>query len=171
GSSEDIVKSIATDAAGNVYLTGYTFSADFPTLGGLSAPPARLGNPFLAGGGEVAFVTKLDPAGSGGYSTYIGGSGAINFLGGISGDNGLGIAVDAAGEAYVTGETPSIDFPTINALDAQGTRGQYNGFLFKLDASGSSLMFSTYLTGTLQGSAVTLDAVGNAYVTGQGDIP
>jgi hypothetical protein len=167
GSSEDVVKSVATDSAGNVYLTGYTYSADFPTLGALGAPPARVGDPFLFGGGEVAFVTKLDPAGGVVYSTYIGGSGIINIVGGISGERGLGIAVDAVGEAYVTGLTPSIDFPTINALDAQGTRGQYNGFLFKLDASGSHLMFSTYLTGTLQGSAVALDPAGNVYVAGR----
>jgi hypothetical protein len=170
GSSEDVVKSVAADAAGNVYLTGYTFSADFPTLGGLGAPPARVGNPFLFGGGEVAFVTKLDPAGKVVYSTYVGGSGAINFVGGISGDQGLGIAVDPTGEVYVTGLTYSLDFPSVNAFQPRPT-DPGNGFLLKLNAAGSNLVFSTYLEGAAQGTAVALDTAGNVYVAGQGDIP
>ena len=103
GSREDWVQGIAVDSSGNAYVTGYTYSTNFPT-----ASPLQATN----GGGNDAFVTKLDAAGSAlVYSTYLGGS---------SYDYGLGIAVDSSGNAYVTGGTSSTNFPTVNPLQASG---------------------------------------------------
>src|SRR5207244_12109815 len=100
-SSDDVANGIAVDHAGNAYLTGLTGSTDFPTVNPL--PPARVGL------GD-AFVAKLDPAGS----TLI----YATSLGGSSYDGAYGIAVDRAGNAYVTGYTSSADFPTANAFQA-----------------------------------------------------
>jgi hypothetical protein len=92
------------------------------------------------------------------YSTYLGGSGS---------DLGLGIAVDSAGNAYVSGRTRSANFPTLNPAQAS-SRDLYDGFVAKLNASGSAMVYSTYIGGSggdaLQGVAV--DSSGNAYVTG-----
>jgi hypothetical protein len=99
GSSSEEGNGIAADTLGNAYVTGYTSSTDFPTMNPLQ--PAN-------GGGEDAFVAKLNATGSAlVYSTYLGGSGS---------DWGLGIAVDSSGNAYVTGYTESANFPTVNPL-------------------------------------------------------
>lgn len=99
GSFVDRGNSIAVDQLGNAYVTGWTESPDFPTANAFQ--PDK-------GGGRDAFVMKLNGEGSAVvYST---------FLGGDSSDIGIGIAVDSAGNAYVTGETRSSDFPTVNAL-------------------------------------------------------
>ena len=95
------------------------------------------------------------------YSTYLGGSGA---------DGGNGIAVDSSGNAYVTGSTNSTNFPTMNPLQpAIGGSGQ-NAFVTKLNPSGSSLVYSTYLGGSGNagdgGTGIAVDSSGNAYVTG-----
>src|SRR5437660_12099220 len=97
GSSGDFANGIAVDATGSAYVTGSTLSADFPTTPGAAQT--------TFGGGLVdAFVTKLNPTASAlCYSTYLGGN---------SFDHGIGIAVDAAGNAYVTGDTASTNFPT-----------------------------------------------------------
>src|SRR5207244_10403011 len=96
GGAADGGTGIAVDAAGNAYVTGDTNSADFPTTAGAFQTTSS--------GGTDAFVTKLNPAGSAlVYSTFLGGS---------SFDQGSGIAVDASGDAYVTGRTFSTDFPT-----------------------------------------------------------
>jgi len=177
GSVMDVASSVAVDAEGNTYVTGYTWSPDFPSLDALQAPPDRLGFRFL--GGEVAFVTKLDPAGAIVYSTLLGGSAALNAFRAVDGDRGAGIAVNAAGEAYLTGTTASRDFPTtVNALQPQFDAARplkrfiqfdavTNAFVTKLSADGSSLVWSTYLGGSDSGgSALALDAAGNAYVAG-----
>ena len=110
GSFRDGATDIAVDAASNAYVTGRTRSFDFPT-----ASPIQLS---YAGGIQDAFVTKLNAAGSALiYSTYLGGS---------SVDRGLGIAVDASGNAYVTGFTDSTDFPTVNPF--QATKGSAPSF-------------------------------------------
>jgi len=108
-------------------------------------------------------VTKLNATGSALlYSTYLGGSGS---------DFGNGIAVDSTGNAYVTGGTSSSNFPTIAAFQATCAScgsGQENAFVTKLNATGSALLYSTYLGGTGGdfGSGIAVDTVGNAYVTG-----
>ena len=146
---------IAIDGAGNAYLTGTTGATDFPTTPG--APQTT--NP---GGGvkTVAFVTKLNPTGSAlGYSTYLGGSG---------GDDGYGIAADAAGNAYVTGDTSSTDFPTTPGAFQTSLGGSTNSkaFVTKLAPAGS-LAYSTYLGGGADsGLAIAVDGVGDAYITG-----
>jgi chitodextrinase len=150
GSSEEVVTGIAL-AGGNAYVTGLTNSNDFPvTTGAFQQNRAGL---------HDSFVTEIKADGSAWvYSTYLGGTGA---------DNAFSIAVDAAGEAYVTGTTDSDDFPTLNA--AQGSRaGSTDAFVAKLDASGSGLLFSTYLGGRLGETAtsIALDPFNDAYVTG-----
>ena len=149
GSSTDAGKGIAADVEGNAYVTGYTSSTDFPTMNPLQA---------AYGGAQDAFVTKLDGVGNAAfYSTYLGGSG---------GDGGQGIAADAEGNAYVTGYTSSTDFPTMNPLQAAYGGGQ-DAFVTKLNATGTTLVYSTYLGGNNDdsGNAIAVNA-GNAYVTG-----
>ncbi len=157
GSGSETGFGIAVDGAGNTYVTGQTSSTNFPTKNPLQAS---------LNGSSDAFVAKIDTTKSGDaslvYSTYLGGS---KF------DSGSGIAVDAAGNVYVTGQTASTDFPTKNPF--QGTLGasggSSNAFVAKLNSSGSTLLYSTYLGGSKSesGSGIAVDTAGNAYVTGQ----
>ena len=152
GSGADQGWTPAVDQNGNVYVTGDTTSTNFPATNPLQARP---------GGGLDAFVTKLNASGSAVvYSTYIGGSGD---------DSGHGIAVDADGNAYVCGETASTDFPTADALQPAYGGGISDGFVLKLNAAGSALVYSTYLGGAGQdiASDLKLDASASAYVSGQ----
>jgi len=146
---DDIGKGIAVDASGNAYVAGYTTSTDFP----LQSPYQGTNR-----GSSDAFITKLTSAGNAlSYSTYLGGSGA---------DYGTGIAVDASGNAYVTGYTDSTNFPLQSAY--QGTlAGGYDAFITKFTSAGS-LVYSTYLGGSSSdfGYGIAVDASGNAYVTG-----
>jgi hypothetical protein len=150
---------IAVDGSGNAYVTGYTYSTDFPTL-----------NQYQADQGACdVFVTRLDTAQSGSssllYSTYLGGGDY---------DCGHGIAVDGNGYAYVTGDTCSTDFPTLNKY--QEYQGGTDVFVTRLDTTQSGaagLLYSTYLGG---GSGdhdmclgIAVDGSGNAYVTGYTD--
>jgi hypothetical protein len=148
--SEGAAGGIALGATGNVYLAGNTNSTDFPTMNAFQAT--------LNGAYDV-FVAKLNAdASSLDYSTYLGGSG---------GEASTGIAVDFAGSAYVTGTTNSADFPVMNATQA-APGGLGDAFVAKLNAAGNALDFSTYLGGSgIEGAAaISLDAFGNAYVTG-----
>jgi hypothetical protein len=156
GSEMDVAYGIAVDAAGSAYITGQTESPDFPVTAGAFQPA------YVAG--RDGFVAKLNPAGSGlVYASYLGGSGY---------DQGLGIAVDAAGYAYVGGETISADFPaTAGAFDttfnAGGVYGS-DGFVAKINPTGTALVYATYLggSGDDRGRDIAADAAGNAYVTG-----
>ena len=149
GSGTDVGNGIEVDSAGNVYITGLTYSTDFPT----ESPP------YGALGGSVdVFVTKLNAAGSALlYSTYLGGSGT---------DEGQGIAVDSAGNAYVTGWTNSTDFP--QAPPGGTLNGGRDAFVAKLDAAGSALLYSTYLGGSSidGGKDIAVDSDDCAYVVG-----
>jgi hypothetical protein len=150
GSSNDSGQGIAVDGSGNALVTGQTQSSNFPT-----ASPLQAG---YAGYGDV-FVSKLNAAGSAlVYSTYLGGG---------SVDGGYGIAVDASGNAYITGQTRSTDFPTASPLQAANA-GFYDAFVSKLNAAGSALVYSTYLGGgnAEDGDSIAVDGAGNAYVTG-----
>jgi hypothetical protein len=144
---------IAVDAAGNAYVTGDTYSTDFPTTAGAYQTSF--------GGTDDAFVAKLNATGTAlVYSTYLGGTGN---------DQATGIAVDAAGNAYVTGTTTSNDFPTTaGACQTSLGGGYYDAFVTKLNATGTALLYSTYLggTGNDQAGGIALDIDGNAYVTG-----
>ncbi len=151
GSGDDHGQAIAVDPSGNVYVTGYTFSTNFPTANPLQGA--------YGGGTYDAFVAKLNSAGSAlVYSTYLGGSGY---------DLGLGIAADASGNAYVIGDTSSTNFPTVNPLQA-GYGGGSDAFVAKVNATGSALVYSTYLGGSGgdQGQGIAVDSSGNASVTG-----
>ena len=139
---------VALDPAENVYITGVTESADFP--GALNT----------LNGTTDAFIVKIDAMGT--AIAY------ARFLGGGNRDAGASVSVDAAGMAYVTGVTSSADFPvTGDALDAT-LNGTGDAFVTRVTASGTSLLFSTYLGGDAydQGESIALDAAGNAYVTG-----
>ena len=144
--------SIAVDAGGNAYVTGFTQSTNFPTT------PGAFDTTF--NGAQDAFATKLNPTGSLLlYSTY---------LGGISSDEGFGIAVDAGGNAHITGLTSSSNFPTTPGAFDTTFNGDQDAFVTKFDPTGSMLLYSTYLGGTSsdQGRGIAVDAGGNAYVTG-----
>ncbi len=163
GSRGDEGGGIAVDGEGNAYLTGSTLSPDFPTRNPLQ--------PAFGGGGTSggdAFVAKLDPAGSAlVYATYLGGSGGDNPLGEGEGD----IAVDTGGNAYVTGQTLSPDFPTRNPLQpafASEPHGGGDAFVTKLNAAGSAVVYATYLGGPGPdgGWGIAVDSQGNTYVMG-----
>jgi hypothetical protein len=156
GSNEDKGYAIAVDGSGNAYVTGYTGSTNYDVTPG--AFQTTLGGGFL----DVdVFVTKLNASGSGlVYSTYIGGSNI---------DEGKGIAVDGSGNAYVTGRTGSPDYDvTAGAFQTTKDVG-FDVFVTKLDASGSGLVYSTYIGGSSNnyGYGIAVDGSGNAYVTGQ----
>jgi hypothetical protein len=150
GGESDYGYAIAVDAAGCAYVTGKTSSADFPFKAGFDHSL----NGFLD-----VFVTKLSPAGNSlVFSTYLGGS---------SGEIGRGIALDKNKAVYIVGLTNSADFPRKNAFD-NSLGGTGDAFVTKLDPSGSSLAYSTFLGGTggEDGNAIAVDQYGSAYVTG-----
>ena len=166
GTGGDAAYGIRVDSSGSAYITGVTGSLDFPTV---SAEQRTYG-----GSGD-AFVVKLDSTGTGIiYSTYLGGSGP---------DVGNAIAIDSSGNVYVAGSTSSTAFPTVNAFQSvyggpgstqTGNVPQSNGFIAKLDPTGTKLLYSSYLGGsTVAGGrpadsiqAVAVDSSGAAYLTG-----
>jgi hypothetical protein len=163
GSDSDNGNGVAVDSAGNAYLTGETASTNFPTTTG-AAQTALSGNTDV-------YVTKLNPTGTGlVYSTYLGGSGR---------DTGRAIAVDPSGNAYVTGATESANFPSTSGVFQSALAGTRDGFVAKLNATGSALVYSSYLGGAANqdvfnsplqmGLAIAADAQGNAYVSGETD--
>jgi lamin tail-like protein/beta-propeller repeat-containing protein len=149
GNSDDAGNGIAVDSAGNIYVTGFTYSANFSTLNAYQS-----GN----GGSSDVFVTKLTASGGLSYSTYLGGN---------ADDVGDDIALDSAGNAYVTGVAFSNDFPTLNAYQVNNG-GLADAFVTKLTVCGG-LGYSTYLGGSGHdvGQGIGVDSAGNAYVTGQ----
>jgi len=179
----DSATALAVDSMGNAYIAGVTYSG-FPVTAGAF----QTGN--NAGEASNAFVTKLNPAGSAlVYSTYLGGSGRIVFSFGPQiwdGDGATGLAVDSAGNAYVTGYAVSTDFPvtagafqtTNRATVPYGPDGlappynRPNAFVTKLNPAGTALVYSTYLGGSGysyygdSASGLAVDGSGNAYITG-----
>jgi uncharacterized protein (TIGR03437 family) len=162
--NNDSARGIALDPAGNIYVAGVSSSPDLPTL---SAYQPNFGGLTAAAGTFTGdgFVAKFSPAGKLLYLTYLGGSR----------DDGItAIAVDAGGNAYVTGGTNSPDFPVVHPF--QQTFGGLNGgnqfagdaFVAKLSPNGTQLLFSTYLGGLIDdiGLGIALDSAGNIYVCG-----
>ena len=147
----DYAQGIAVDGTGAAYVAGYTTSTNFPTQA-----PFQASNAGVGGG---AFITKLNAAGSALiYSTYLGGSNT---------DIAQGIAVDGSGAAYVTGYTVSSNFPTQLPFQASNA-GSKDVFVSKLNATGQTLIYSTYLGGSNNDIAqgIAVDGTGAAYVTG-----
>ena len=158
GSEPEYPAAIAADAAGNAYVTGFTQSPDFPLVNPLQSAPPRP-NGFLTG-----FVFKVRPDGGLVYSTYLGGR-SPDFLGGGSADFPRAIAADLAGNAYITGETTSIDFPLRNPIQDRSKAAPFPGrtsFVGKINPSGSDFVYSTYLGGSNSdaGMAIAADALG-----------
>jgi photosystem II stability/assembly factor-like uncharacterized protein len=165
GSSNENGNAVATDDAGNVYITGATTSLDFPSVNafqsGIKLPDVGIGIP------SDVFIAKLNPSGTGLlYSTYLGGSRS---------DLGHSIAVDSSGNAYVTGFALSNDFPTTSNAFQTKASGSGDAFITKLNAGGNRLSYSTYLGGpnahpfglnTNSGLGIAVDREGSAYVTG-----
>jgi hypothetical protein len=166
GNAWDDATGIAVDSSGNAYVTGDTYTANFPTT-----------NPIQAGAG--IFVLKLNVTGTAPiYSTTLGGDSAISSTQGGVTPSSYGIAIDSSGSAYVTGFTYATDFP-VTPGGFQTTAGAPCGhapgptpcahaYVFKLNAAGSALVYSTYLRGSSNdyGFGIALDSSQNAYVTG-----
>ena len=163
GSGNERAHGVAVDAGGNVYVTGRTDSADFPTTEGSFD--------VTFNGNVDAFVAKLSADGSAlAYSTFLGGTGFEIDQGFDTLARRVGeIAVDAEGNAYVTGSTTSADFPTTAGAFQTTHAGGMDVFVTKLSADGSALVYSTFLGGTDfdRGHGIAVDAGGNAYVTGE----
>ncbi|HEY0376092.1 MAG TPA: SBBP repeat-containing protein [Pyrinomonadaceae bacterium] len=161
GDGDEVATAIAADSSGNAYVTGFTWSQNFPTFHGL--PTNR--------GENDAFVTKLDTESSGAdslvYSTILGGGGW---------EEACDIAVDSAGVAYVTGETYSADFPVLHQYQTKQSELR-DAFVTKLDTNKSgaaALLYSTYLggeRGEAHGSGIAIDSAGVAYVVGSTSAP
>lgn len=152
---QDVAMGVAVDADNQAYVTGWTQSSNFPTQ-----------NPYQStrSGTQDAFLTKFNAAGSGlVYST---------FLGGTASEQANGVAVDAAGRAYVTGFTTSTNYPTTSSPIQTNQPGD-DAFATQFKADGSGLLYSTYLGGDTfdQGQAIALDAFSNAYIAGWSDSP
>jgi hypothetical protein len=158
---------VAVDNLGNAYIAGETYSTDFPVTEGAFQSKNE------TSGSRNAFVTKVNPSGDAlVYSTYLGGSGQY-------GDYATAIAIDGSYNAYVAGTTSSVDFP-ISTGSIQGTNKtnsqSYTAFVTALNATGTGLIYSTYLGGSYQDAATSIAVMesGTAYVAGttfSGDFP
>lgn len=152
GTGNDLATGIAIDSSGNAYVTGYTQSSGWATAGAYDTS---------FNGVYDAFVAKLNASGSSlTYATYLGGANA---------DYGYGIAVDSTGNAYVAGYTASSGWATAGAYDTTFNGGESDAFVAKLNSTGSTLTYATYLGGsnTDYANAIAIDNTGNAYVAGQ----
>jgi hypothetical protein len=166
GSNYDYAYSIAIDFDGNAYISGLTRSSDFPMNNSIGGSPTPGYNQSF-NGGSGAFVVNLNASGTELlYATYLGGSGT---------DGARSIAIDTAGNAYITGQTSSLNFPmdvTVGGPTAPGYNQSFSGdgdaFVVKLNASGTELLYSTYLGGSNYDCArsIAIDTAGNAYIAG-----
>ncbi len=152
GSGQDYATSVASDAQGNTYVAGLTYSPDFPVTPGAAQT--------TFGGTCDAFIAKLDPDGKLIWATY---------LGGLLDDWATGIALDSAGNVWVTGYTRSANFPLVNPIQSaldNGASDDFDAFVAKLSNDGSQLYYSTYLGGPQDdgGVGIATDPQGNAYV-------
>jgi len=155
GTLGNVGAGIAVDGAGHAYVGGITWSTDFPTTAGAF-------DRTYNGGYSDIFVARLDPTGAAlVYSTYVGGTGDENLY---------GIAIDASGAAYVSGDTNSADYPTTpGAYDTTYNGGNRDGVVTKLNDTGTALAYSTYIGGSGDdtNTAIGLDSAGAAYVAGE----
>ncbi len=155
--SNEYVYSITEDGTGAAYITGMTMSPLYPTTSGAYDESYN--------GGIDVFVTKLNTSGSSlVYSTFIGGTNS---------ECGNTITVDGTGAAYITGNTYSSSFPTTNGVIDESYNGNLDVFVTKLNVIGSALIYSTFIGGNSleEADGITLDGMGEAYVTGWTDSP
>jgi Beta-propeller repeat/FG-GAP-like repeat len=153
GSANDTAFGIAVDADGDAYVAGETHSTNFPVTTGAFQTTLK--------GTHNGFVTKLSAAGSAlTYSTYLGGSNE---------DTAASVVVDSSGDAYVVGRTTSTNFPVTTGAFQTTEQGNQDGFVTKLNSTGTAQVYSTYLGGSENDAAngVAIDSSGNAYVAGQ----
>lgn len=153
GTAQDISNSITTDINGNAYITGWSISTDFPVTNGVYDVSNN--------GNYDAFATKLNPAGSALiYSTYIGGSTA---------DWGFSIVTDESGNAYIGGVTESSNYPVTSGAFDVSFNGNDDGFVTKIDPTGSNLIYSTFIGGSDADwiETIRIDNYCNAIITGQ----
>jgi len=165
GSTNDIANGIAVDNSGNAYVAGITYSTNFPVTPGAY----QTSNNGKAGGWPNAFITKLNTSGTAlVYSTYLGGTGPVSYTSGTNLDSASAIAVDGSGNAYIVGATSSADFPVTQGALQTALSGKGNAFVTELNATGTALVYSTYLGGSGSdfASALALDSSGSAYVAG-----
>ena len=160
GSGGDYGNSIAVDGSGDAYITGGTGSTDFPVTKGVFQSV----NNAAVNYGENAFVTKLNPAGTALlYSTFLGGS---------TNDDGASLAVDSSGDVYLNGASQSSDFPVTPGAFQTTNNGYANyysvAFVSKLNPTGASLIYSTFLGGSGDDEpyGLAVDSSGDAYITG-----
>ncbi len=156
GSDSDLGFGIAVDGTGNAYVTGQTVSTE-------ASFPVSVGPDLTYNGANDAFVAKVNASGAAlAYAGYIGGS---------SDDLGAGIAVDVAGNAYVTGRTSSTEatFPVLVGPDLTLNGGPTDAFVAKVNAAGTALVYAGYIGGSDDdfGHSIAVDGAGNAYVAGE----
>lgn len=164
GSYNDQASAVALDGSGNVYVTGETFSSNFPLKNAFQTSFSTAANcRDSSGNANVcahAFVSKFSADGKTlVYSSY---------LGGTNQDEAFGIAVDAGGNAYLTGQTFSTDFPTSGSVYQNSQKGSGDAFLTKVSPGGGSMTYSTYFggTGADTGNTIAVTASGTVYVAG-----
>jgi len=152
GSSIDYLYGLAIDDQNQTYITGYTLSSDFPLFNAYDDSRSNID----------VFVTKLNETGNGLiFST---------FIGGYDSEHGYDIAVDSDYNVYICGLAMP-GYPVVNAYQSSHRGGNYDGFVTKLNASGTGLIFSTYLGGNSDDKlrSIVLDFDDNVYVTGETD--
>ena len=154
GNSLDVGLGIAVDAGGNAYVSGGSFSPNYPVTAGA--------HDTTNGGSGDIFVTKLNPTGTAlVYSTFVGGAGN---------EAGSAIALDSEGRAWVTGPTGSADYPVTADAYQPVFAGDYDFGVTRLSADGSQVEYSTFLGGSFfdYSTGIAVDSNGDAYVTGYG---
>jgi hypothetical protein len=157
--SNEIAAITVDNTTGSAYLTGFTPSTNFPTTADAYDPTFNDNFPFLIGD---AFVTKLNPTGTGvEFSTFFGGS---------LFDTGVGLTLDNTGNIYVVGATNSLNLPTVNPFQANFGGGlDVDTFVAKFNPTGTQLLYSTYLGGNQRDGAfnIVLDGPDSVYISGQ----
>lgn len=163
GSSGDLATGVALDGSGNIYVSGETISTDLPVVNALQSKCGTDGtcNTGASGPLDDAFIAAIQ-ANLSGY-TY------LTYYGGSSVDDALAITADPGGDAFITGLTQSSDFPTVGTPYQPSLAGTQNAFVVEINPTGSAATYGTYLggSGTDLGLGITIDSLGDAYVTGQ----